>query len=197
MDTEMVGAELAHGIIGWADQKRKAVRELAGEDRDPDTVDANFVALLWWLARRKVREHLGARNARRVVEAMKAHVWEHLANRPGVHQEAEGLLASRSAGYESAFGEGNEHSVMHIANYFLACCATKRIAVSLDEIIPDPEHLAEVPEVAAPGTIEALRELRDTKGFVPYPMDPFRSLGLWEHVSPFAQAVDELLAESQ
>jgi hypothetical protein len=197
MDTEMLGAELAHAIIGWADQKRKAVRELAGEDRDPDTVDANFVALLWWLATRKARECLRARSARRVVEAMKAHVWEHLANRPGVHQEAEGLLASRSAGYESAFGEGSEQSVIQIGNYFLACCATKRIAVRFDEIVPDPEHLAEAPEIVTPGTIEALRELRDTKGFVPYPMDPLKSLGLWEHISPFAQAVEELLAESQ
>jgi len=197
MDTEMLGAELAHGIIGWVGQKRKAVRKLAGEDKDPDTVDANFIALLWWLATKKVRECLGARSARRVVEAMKARVCEHLANRPGVHQEAEELLASRSAGYESAFGEENEQSVMQIAKYFLACCAANRIALRFDEIIPDPEHLAEAREVVTPGTIEALRELRDTKGFVPYPMDPFRLLGLWEHVSPFAQAVEELLAESQ
>lgn len=201
MDTKKLGTHLGDLVcLVWFKTKDEIGNLVR---RDEDTTFFNYLLLLTWAARMAMAKKLISRRdeAAEVLDAM--HVQLHsemqrMWSTPPDGEDFIAILEDRYAGYDAALeDESSDNPLQNVGNYFLACCNTENLAfVDYDQIIPDPEQMAEFPEFVDLAKLEELRAAWDKEGLFTFPMSIQQNFAITVHVGAFSKSVQEFLEKT-
>ena len=172
MDCLAIGRDITQIISPMVAWGAPEVSKAAGASRDDATLNlaiflgwTSFSAITMEMARSVIPEEVADQiNETVTVGLVQVYGASHNLSRP--------LLQNRYEGYWEACKHSSNPGgpAFNMAKYFVACCRQGHRYVHYERLIPDPDDLAQLPDVVNPKVLRQLKELKARGQHPTYPM---------------------------